>query len=201
MKVTIELDLSNDIFGEKSDSYIEELFNEMVEDTEGVEVSDISITERPEKKANPNKLTKETFNPDAFKYVDLGLPSGRLWATENAPDYYTHYEAVDIFGKFLPKAVAIAELVEECKWTWNSDKKGYDVVGPNGNSIFLAASGRRSRASGALYSVGGGGYYWSFASSSQASAYCLSFNSSSLNPLNDGYRAYGFAVRPCRELN
>ena len=140
MKVTIELDLSNDIFGEKSDSYIEELFNEMVEDTEGVEVSDISISERPEKKANPNKLTKETFNPDAFKYVDLGLPSGRLWATENAPDYYTHYEAVDIFGKFLPKAVAIAELVEECKWTWNSDKKGYDVVGPNGNSIFLPAS-------------------------------------------------------------
>ncbi len=201
MKVTIELDLSNDIFGEKSDSYIEELFNEMVEDTVGMEVSDISISERPEKKANPNKLTKETFNPDAFKYVDLGLPSGRLWATENAPDYYTHYEAVDIFGKFLPKAVAIAELVEECKWTWNSDKKGYDVVGPNGNSIFLPASGYRGRASGALGSVGSSGYYWSFASYSQASAYYLNFGSSGLYPLDGNYRAIGFAVRPCRELN
>ena len=24
-------------------------------------------------------------NPDRYTFVDLGLPSGRLWATENAP--------------------------------------------------------------------------------------------------------------------
>lgn len=89
-------------------------------------------------------LTKETFNPDDFTYVDLGLPSRRLWATENAPGYYTYDEAKEVFGRSLPKAAALVELWEECSWTWDDKKKGMTVTGPNGNSIFLPASGYRS---------------------------------------------------------
>ena len=145
-------------------------------------------------------LTKETFNPDDFTYVDLGLPSRRLWATENAPGYYTYDEAKEVFGHSLPKAAALVELWEECNWTWDDKRKGMTVTGPNGNSIFLPASGYRNYASGGLYNVGGDGNYWSYASNSQASARYLDFNSGGVYPLSTAYRAYGFSVRPCREF-
>ena len=89
-----------------------------------------------------SKLVELKFNPDAIKWVDLGLPSGRLWASENVDGYYTYDQAVELFGDYLPKGVAFAELIEECKVEWNPNAKGLDVTGPNGNSIFLPAAGR-----------------------------------------------------------
>ena len=145
-------------------------------------------------------LTKETFNVEGFTYVDLGLPSRRLWATENAPGYYTYDEAKAVFGLNLPKAAALVELWEECDWTWDNKKKGMTVTGPNGNSIFLPASGYRYNASGGLNNVGSNGYYWSYASYSQAYARNLNVDSGGVYPLGYYYRAYGFSVRPCREF-
>ena len=136
-----------------------------------------------------------------FTYVDLGLPSGRLWASENAEGYYTYDEAKAKFGELLPKPEAFEELWEECQWLWDVKEKRMVVVGPNQNTIFLPASGYRDNASGGLGNVGSYGYYWSYASSSQAGARYLSFNSGGVYPLNDNGRAYGFSVRPCRELH
>ena len=136
-----------------------------------------------------------------FNYVDLGLPSGRLWADENAEGYYTWDEAKEKFGELLPKPEAFEELWEECSWLWDVEEKGMRVVGPNGASIFLPASGYRYLASGSLDDVGSYGYFWSFASSSQASARSLYFSSGGVYPLNYSNRASGFSVRPCRELN
>ena len=82
-------------------------------------------------------------NPDRYTFVDLGLPSGRLWATENAPGFYTFDEAVDTFGELLPKGSAMVELIEESEVSWNREKKGLDITGPNGNTIFLPADGYR----------------------------------------------------------
>ena len=82
-------------------------------------------------------------NPDRYTFVDLGLPSGRLWATENAPGFYTYDEAVDTFGELLPKGSAMVELIEESEVSWNREKKGLDITGPNGNTIFLPADGYR----------------------------------------------------------
>lgn len=136
-----------------------------------------------------------------FTYVDLGLPSGRLWASENAEGYYTYDEAKAKFGELLPKPEAFEELWEECQWLWDVKEKRMVVVGPNQNTIFLPASGYRYNASGGLNNVGSRGYYWSYASGSQASARDLNFNSGGVSPLNGGRRAYGFSVRPCRELH
>ena len=37
------------------------------------------------------------------------------------------------------------ELINECYWEWVTvnDAKGYMVTGPNGNSIFLPAGGKK----------------------------------------------------------
>ena len=136
-----------------------------------------------------------------FTYVDLGLPSGRLWASENAEGYYTFDEAKEKFGELLPKPEAFEELWEECQWLWDVKEKRMVVVGPNQNTIFLPASGYRNYASGGLGNVGSYGYYWSYASCSQAHARYLYFSSGGVYPLSDYYRAYGFSVRPCRELH
>lgn len=136
-----------------------------------------------------------------FTYVDLGLPSGRLWASENAEGYYTYDEAKAKFGELLPKPEAFEELWEECQWLWDVKEKRMVVVGPNQNTIFLPASGYRNGASGGLIRVGSNGYYWSYASSSQAYARILNFFSGGVYPLNNSSRAYGFSVRPCRELH
>ena len=51
------------------------------------------------------------------------------------------------------------ELLKNCTWTWTTQNgvQGYIVTGPNGNSIFLPAAGRRFGTD--LYDSGG--YYWS----------------------------------------
>ena len=146
----------------------------------------------------PKKLTKSTFNPDAFTYVDLGLPSGRLWATENAPGFYTFKEAVDTFGKLLPKGSAMVELIEESTCTWNNEKKGLDVTGPNGNSIFLPAAGY-TWESPDVKAKDDEGNYWTRMPDSQAYARSLLFYSGGVFPLSLSNRSHGFSVRLCRE--
>ena len=136
---------------------------------------------------------------DRFTFVDLGLPSGQLWASENAEGYYTYDEAKEKFGELLPKPEAFEELWEKCQWLWDVKNKGMIVVGPNKNTIFLPAWGCSYGASGGLCLVGLDGYYWSYASVSQANARLLSFDSFDANPLDDYNRAFGFSIRLCKE--
>lgn len=41
----------------------------------------------------------------------------------------------------LPTTAEFEELSQKCSWKWDSNKKGYKITGPNGNSIFLPALG------------------------------------------------------------
>ena len=147
---------------------------------------------------------------NGHEYVDLGLPSGLLWATCNvgadSPEEYGNYYAwgetttksyysksncptyglsisqlqsqgyIDIEGNLNPQYDAARanwggnwrmptkaeqeELFNNCTWTWTTYKgvKGYNVKGPNGNSIFLPAAGYRGGSS--LYYAGSSGTYW-----------------------------------------
>ncbi len=100
----------------------------------------------------------------------------------------------------LPMESEFRELVDECHWTWTTleDMKGYRVVGPNGNSIFLPAAGCRRGSS--LYNAGSYGRYWSSTpyKSYSDDAYELYFSSGG-HHVGDTYRHYGRPVRPVSE--
>jgi len=60
-------------------------------------------------------------------------------------------------GWRMPTVEELNELRDKCKWTWVSN--GYNVVGPNGNGIFLPASGYRGGS--VVGNVGVSAGYWS----------------------------------------
>lgn len=78
------------------------------------------------------------------EFVDLGLPSGTLWASD--------YEMIDGKVAFMPylKASQLCipterqwqELKEKCQWQYPSrNRERFDCIGPNGNSISFTLTG------------------------------------------------------------
>lgn len=143
---------------------------------------------------------KSTKDKIIFKYcgkqfVDLGLPSGTLWASEPEEGCYTFDKAVKQFSDKLPTIVDFAELAHYCKWEWKN--KSMVVTGPNGNSVTLPALGFRNSGSGALYGVGDYGCYWSASPhpSNTNYAYYLRFHYSGyVIPASHNFRSYGYSV-------
>ena len=141
---------------------------------------------------------------DGIQFIDLGLPSGKLWAAENATlDGKTHFtfdEAVEAFGEKMPKSKDFQELYNNCDWKWDKKRKGYTVTGCNGNSIFLPASGYRYGSDlGNVGNVGSAGHYWSRTDNGSTYARLLEFWSGCVYPQNNGGRYDGFAVRLVRK--
>ena len=79
----------------------------------------------------------------------------------------------------IPTKAEQDELLNNCTWTWTTQKgvKGYKVVGPNGNSIFLPAAGYMYK--GTLEDAGSFGMYWSssLGTDNPISAYYVDFYS------------------------
>ena len=130
-------------------------------------------------------------------YVDLGLSvywkNSNEWNSADDHDFYTYDDAVANFGSRLPTREQLNELRDKCTWTWNDSTKGYDVKGPNGNTIFLPAAGYRNCGGDVCY-VGSYGYYWSSTSLGTENAWGLYF-SSGYHDVDFDYRCYGFSVR------
>lgn len=103
-----------------------------------------------------------------MNYVDLGLPSGTLWATcnvgANKPEeygvYYNFDDAQEL-GVELPTEKQIEELIGHTKSEWCevNGVSGRRFIGPNGNSIFLPAAGFYD--GDILIDDGSNGLYWS----------------------------------------
>ena len=97
----------------------------------------------------------------------------------------------------MPTKAEQDELRNNCTWTWKTlnGVNGYEVTGPNGNSIFLPAAGYRN---GTEVSYRGNyGNYWSGSLYSNYSsyAYYLGFNDSNYGWYSSN-RFYGLSVRP-----
>lgn len=90
------------------------------------------------------------------EYVDLNLPSGKLWATTNLGaitdfDFGTYYrwssndQATKNWGEnwMTPNIEDLEELITTCSWTWETKNgiNGYTVRGNNNNTIFIPAAG------------------------------------------------------------
>jgi hypothetical protein len=88
------------------------------------------------------------------RFVDLGLPSGTLWAADNLPGRMT-WEETEKCRNNLPTFGQFKELMVNCtKETMVSDVPGEEsrtvLTGPNGNTISFPDTGK----------VMGGGRYW-----------------------------------------
>ena len=138
-------------------------------------------------------------------YIDLGLPSGTIWKSQNEAGHYTYDQAVAKFKNDMPTKEQFVELKKLCTWTWTG--KGYEVKGPNGNSIYLPAAGYSNTggviggpgSKGKLSGVGTDGYYWSSTSDAQSFAYELFFFSSSVS-VDNYFSSYSSSVRLVKKV-
>lgn len=131
------------------------------------------------------------------EYIDLGLPSGTLWAAENEKGFYSFDEANEKFGDMMPSSDNFVELVRECYHKWDDVRKGIEFLSPyNGKKLFFPASGyRRFSCDNSVNDAGSYGYYWS-SSQSDAGDYILLFYSSTILPsYTSSTCAYGYPVR------
>lgn len=113
-------------------------------------------------------------------YIDLGLPSGTLWKDKNERKQ-TYFDFMQNYKPKLPTKEQFIELKETCKWTWMGN--GYNVEGPNGESIFLPIEEYWSSS----YWIRDGGLYmssteWEGNTYNSVSIYALVFYSSSIRP-------------------
>ena len=99
----------------------------------------------------------------------------------------------------MPTKAEQDELRTKCNWEWTTMNGlyGYQVTGPNGNSIFLPAAGFRY---GTVVDGGSLGDYWSATldESDSDGAYYLNFNSG-FHVWGNNYRISGNTVRPVTE--
>lgn len=98
----------------------------------------------------------------------------------------------------MPTKYECQELIDNCKWEWieKNGVNGYEVTGPNGNSIFLPAAGYRDGSS--LDYAGEDGYYWNSTPYDSNYAWDLDFNKGGCS-MNYGCRGDGLSVRPVIE--
>jgi hypothetical protein len=100
----------------------------------------------------------------------------------------------------MPTNVEWTALCEQCTWTWTTENgvNGYQVKGPNGNSIFLPAAGNRYGTN--LTNVGSRGLYWSsslLTDFPQGAHIVYLFSDEVGNSGNERYS--GFSIRPVTE--
>lgn len=76
-----------------------------------------------------------------MEYIDLGLPSGNLWASENEEDCYNFNDAPVKFGDNIPTKEDFEELITHCWKRFDNERMGMELMGDNGNKLFLSFQG------------------------------------------------------------
>ena len=150
-----------------------------------------------ERKEAEYRRTHGTIN--GHEYADLGLSV--KWATCNvgahSPEIYgTYYEwcAPDWGSTWrLPTKDEYQELMNKCTWYWTQQggKNGCEIVGPNGNSIFLPTAGYQIAS---IFNEGTMGCYWTYNASTQSDAYNLKFDQNSIT-IDSTPQKYGLTIR------
>lgn len=130
---------------------------------------------------------------DRCQYVDLGLPSGTKWADRQNDLLYSYDQAITAFGTRMPSLADWKELVDECRWDWDDRRCGYEVTGPNGNSIFLPAAGALAPGGETNVLIGASGHYWAADALDFAEAEFLYFSNEKITVRHTG-KDYFFSV-------
>lgn len=128
----------------------------------------------------------------AQNYVDLGLPSGILWADTNEPGVYTFEESVAAFkGEEIPAMWNFKELEELCTWRWNGS--GYTVIGPSGDSIVFPLV-QTKWCTGEM-ETGMSGHYWSVEVYDDLEAWGLYFSKDMISTQMSFAKCQGLPIR------
>ena len=139
------------------------------------------------------------------KYVPLD--KSNFWFGDNDPDNLIRLELSDDAaranwgGKWrIPSKDQWEELIEHCEWSWVNS--GYEVIGPNGQKLFLPLSGHVYKDYKnyplSLYH----GYYWSSSLDGffPAFAWGVHFDDKGKR-MKDSFRSTGLPIRPLLETS
>lgn len=135
----------------------------------------------------------------AKEFIDLGLPSGNLWATENEvaengqPLYATFDEAVAQYGENLPTKNDWQELIDNVPHLWDKKRDGLLFVARNGKELFLPAIGFQNGA--CVNAVQDEGRYGSATAEDANNAYYLYFYSDGVSAEFTLNHNFGLSVR------
>ncbi len=152
---------------------------------------------------------KSVYTDETYKYFDnAAYQNGKNWADRfqslGSDIAGTSYDVAHVKwgGKWkMPSLDQIDSLLDKCTWHWEqlNGVSGQMVTGPNGNSVFLPATG--DRCNDTTYYVGRYGYYWSSTQGPYFSYRAYSFYFDSSNAYVDGgnVRSGGRTVRPVTE--
>lgn len=150
-------------------------------------------------------IEQEIANANCIEtdFVDLGLPSGTLWKAVNEPGLYTYQEANDKFvseEEHLPTYEQLFELKQECQW--GRTDTGYELLGPNGNSITFSAEGYVDCGGTHHYVNGGAGMFgnqtigmiWSSTPTDAGKAYSMGIGTYNAGIIQADECCYGRSV-------
>lgn len=163
--------------------------------------------------SEPDEPQEELAMINGHEYVDLGLPSGRLWAKTNygassESDYGIYVDwpsrsiIQSVWGKewSTPTSADMKELLNQCTFSWgynSSSVYGCTIKGTNGNSIFLPAAGFKIMDSSQL--IGQSIFYWSDNEYEPEFAGSLSGSTENGVNANTTYN-YSFVTMPIRPV-
>ena len=141
---------------------------------------------------------KTTYNLDTYKYYDGSNFTKYTGSDKTVLDPEDDAATANWGGAWrMPTKAEQDELRTKCKWDWTTQNgvNGYNVTGPNGNSIFLPAAGCMS--GGMFYDAGSVGSCWSSSldTGNPRYAYFVYFYSDVVGWSYD-YPGYGLSVRP-----
>lgn len=124
---------------------------------------------------------KDDYSKSCYKMISQSVIIGT-----------THDAATVSLGRewSLPTQVQFDELIHYCKWEWRTN--GVMIIGVNGNTMFLPASGWYC-SSGIEYR-GRYGYYWTGDVYNDSFAKGLLFSKTE-HKTGNGYRYYGRSIR------
>lgn len=90
---------------------------------------------RPHSHPTPQASPSASVDIGDMEWVDLGLPSGTLWAKDDVGGRTSFMAARRSFGAYMPSRTNAYELSEYCTKEWNEKEHTLVLTGPNGNSI------------------------------------------------------------------
>lgn len=133
-----------------------------------------------------NYFDKFDDNKNEFEYLNIGhglIPNDIDAAEKNFGNFWT-----------VPTRDLMQELIDECHWEWICEKgrEGYNVVGKNGNKMFLPV----------INSINNFGGYWSFSINKKSSRYAdFLFFDKEIVRIKAAQRYMGLMIRPVAKIN